>query len=140
MINFKSWVVTTVQNDATLSTLLKDGGSGINIFPVDVDIQPEQFPCIVYQDVSWSVLSVPQGMHVGGFQMDIYSIVNSQEVETIYTRLAQVFNFKDSTTQTLTGTLWWIREQHVRDMHDTQRRIWRKVVDLKAWYSNSDFT
>jgi len=140
MIEFKKWFIATVNNDATMQGYLKDANNNMNVFPSDVDIQPEQYPCIIYQDAGITVLSRPQGMHVGDFQVDIYSIKNSLEVENIHTRLAQLINFKDSTTQTITGTLWWIRENMVRDMHEPGRRLWRKMVSLKLWYTNTDST
>ena len=140
MVDFKTYIVNTIKNDATMQSYLSDGNGNINIFPVDVDIQPESFPCIIYQDAGISVISRPQGMHIGNFQMDIYSINNALEVETIYSRLAQLFNFKDSTTQSIpnSGILWWLREDMVRDTHDGERRIWRKMVSYKLWYSNAD--
>lgn len=140
MLNFKNWIVNTTINDPTLKTYLMDSNGNMNVFPIDADIQPEQFPCLIYQDGNVSVMSKPQGMHYGNFQIDIYSLLNQMEVENIYTRLAQLFNFKDSTTQTLTGTLWWIREQAVKDVHESERRMWRKTVNYKFWYSNADFT
>jgi hypothetical protein len=138
MIGFKTWVVQTISTDSILQGYLLDQNNNVNVFPVDIDLQPEQFPCIIYQDSAISVLSRPQGMHVGTFQLDIYSLLNALEVEQIYDRVAQLFNFQDSTTQTIDGTLWWIREQNVRDMHDSERKLWRKNIELKFWYSKTD--
>lgn len=140
MLAFKEWVVNTVINDTILQGYLRDTNGNMNVFPVDVDINPENFPCLIYQDAGVSVLSRPQGMHVGTFQIDIYSLDNALETENIYTRLAQLFNFKDSTNETIGGILWWIRENNVRDTHETvnSRRIWRKICTYKFWFSNTD--
>ena len=140
MLAFKEWLVNTLVNDPTLQSYLTDQNGHINVFPVDIDVQPEQFPCIIFQDAGIQVLSRPQGMHVGSIQLDIYSLNNSLEMEQIYDRVAQLLNFKDSTTESLTGTLWWIRENAVRDIHDSERRLWRKTVDFKIWYNTSTNT
>lgn len=137
MLKFKEWLVTTIKNDATMQGFLADGNGGYNIYPADIDIQPERFPAITYQDVGVAILSVPRGMHIGLVQLDIYSIKNAIEVENIYERLGVLLNFKDSTTQTVTGTLWWVREDSARDMHTPKRRVWRKSVDLKIWMTNT---
>lgn len=140
MLDFKSYIVTTLKNDATLQTYLRDAALNMNIFPTDVDLSPEQFPCIVYQDAGVSVLSRPQGMHVGMFQLSIFSINSAIEVENIYERLSQLINFKDSTTQTIpnSGTLWWMREDNVRDAPDAARRMWQKIIVLKFWMSKGN--
>jgi hypothetical protein len=105
---------------------------------MDIDIQPEQFPCITYGVVGMTVLSVPRGMHIGTMSLSIWSKENSLECENIYTQLAKIFNFKDSTTETFNGTLWWFREERVNDMHQANRKIWHKVVDFKVWANNTD--
>lgn len=140
MIDFKAYIVTTLKNDATLQTYLRDANNNMNIFPADVDLSPEQFPCIIYQDTGVSVRSKPQGMHVGQFQLSVFSINNAIETENIYERLSQLINFKDSTTQTIpnNGTLWWMREDNVRDVPDPSRRIWQKIVTLKFWMSKGN--
>lgn len=142
MLVFKEYFVNTVLADPTMQGYLPtQGQSGkYNVFPQDVDIDPEQFPCLIYSDAGGTILSRPQGMRVGDFQVDIISINSALEVENIYVRLSQLFNFKDSTTQTFTGTLWWIRENMVRDTPDSQRRIWRKMVNYKYWANNTDNT
>lgn len=143
MIDFKSWIITTLSADTTLQNLgIKDSNGNMNIFPVDVDISPEQFPAVIFQDVGVSILSRPQGMHVGRFQLSIMSIASAIQVENIYDRVAFLLNFKDSTSQVLPNgaTLWWIREDDVRDMHDSTRRMWRKTVTLKFWMSKSNNT
>jgi len=139
MLKFKEYFVNRVLGDPTLKAMIQNGNV-YNVFPTDIDIQPESFPTITFKDAGFAVLSAPQGMHIGIFQVDIWSIKNALEVENIYTRLAQLFNFRDSLKDTLTGTLWWMRENGERDMHTPGRRIWHKVVDFKVWYSAVDNT
>ena|SRR5260221_506443 len=140
MLDLKTYIVNVLMADSVLQTYLKDQNGNMNIFPQDVDLQPEQFPCIIFMDSGLSVMSRPQGMHVGGFQLDILSTLDDLQVEQIYTRVAQLLNFKDSTTQTIpnNGILWWMREQNTRDFHETGRRLWRKAIVLKIWISNAD--
>jgi len=143
MLEFKKWIISTLTNDATLQTLMGSvGNTNMMIYPVEADVQPEQFPSITYQDISNIALSVPRGMHIATIQFDIWSISNLYEAEQIYERLDQLFNYKDSTTQTITGKLWWIKETASRDLHTTtpNRRIWRKQVDYKYWHSRIDNT
>lgn len=143
MLTFKEWIINTIINDPTMQGYLyKDSNNNYAVFPVDVDVSPEQFPCITYNDAGITVLSVPQGMHVGIFQMNIWSINSALETENIYERLGQLLNFQSSATatQSPTGTLWWIRENGVHDMHSPSRRIWHKVVDLKIWFDKTDNT
>jgi hypothetical protein len=138
MLNVKEWIVTKITHDATLSALLAGPNGLINVFPMDIDIQPEQFPCITYADISMTVLSVPRGMHIGTIQLDIYSKQNAKEAEDIYTRLGEIFNFKDSFTETFNGTLWWFREERVTDLHQPNRRLWHKSIDFKVWANNTN--
>lgn len=142
MLDFKTYIVNTLINDPVLQTYLKDANGNMNVFPIDVDIQPEQFPCIVYQDASISELSIPRGMHVGSFQIDILSVHNELKVEMIYEQVAILLNFKDSTTQTIpnNGVLWWMREASVRDLHESQRRLWRKIITYRVWFSKGNNT
>lgn len=140
MLAVQTWMVNVMVTDPTLQTYLKDNNGNMNVFPTDVDLQPEQFPCIIFQETGIAVMSKPQGMHVGTMMLDIYSFNNSLEVENIYLRVAQIFNFKDSTTQSISGTLWWIREASVKDAHESERRLWKKSVNLKFWFNNVDNT
>jgi hypothetical protein len=136
MLDFKIYLVNKIKNDTTLQGYLTDANGNINIFPDDVDIQPEQFPCITYGDAGITVLSNPRGMHIGLMQLNIWSTLNDLEIEEIHERLGQIFNFKDSTTETISGTLWWVREESIRDMSNPSRRLWRKICDLKFWANN----
>lgn len=140
MLAIQNWMVSVMVNDPTLQTYLQDSNNNMNVFPTDIDIQPEQFPCIIFQEAGIAVMSKPQGMHVGTMQLDIYSLLNSLETENVYLRVAQLFNFKDSTTQSISGTLWWIREASVKDVHESDRRMWRKTISLKFWFNNVDNT
>ncbi len=140
MIAFKQWLVTTLTNDTQMQTLLNATSSTMPIYPTDVDIQPEVFPAITYQDAGGTVLSTPRGMHVGLLQLDLWSTTNALEVENIYERLCQLLGFKDSTTQTFSGTLWWVRENSSRDFHTPSRRLFRKSLDLKYWANNAGNT
>ena len=140
MLAFKNWLVATIVNDTQMQTLLNATASTMPVYPTDVDIQPEVFPANTYKDAGVTVLSRPQGMHVGIIQLDLWSTTSAIEVETIYERLGQLLNFKDSTTQSFSGALWWIRENGVRDQHTPSRRLWNKQVDLKFWASKADNT
>jgi len=142
MLQFKEWMVSTINADTTLQGYLKDTHGNMSVYPVDVDVQPEQFPAITYMDVSDVILAVPQGTHVGRIQLDIWSITSALEVEQIYNQLGVVFNFQHSqvATQTISGTLWWVRQESAKDFHTPARRIWRKSIDLKYWANNTTNT
>lgn len=139
MLNLYSWIVDTIKNDATIQTLMGvTSADDVSIYPSDIDISPENFPAITYTMVSGTILSKPQGMYIGRIQLDIWSSKNALEVENFHERLAELFNFKDSTTQTITdSTLWWVREENIKDMHESKRRVWRKAIDLKFWLTPS---
>jgi hypothetical protein len=80
-------------------------------------------------------------MHIGRFQVDIWSKTNAIEVENIYTRMAQLFNYENSLQTTVTsGLLWWMREESVTDSVEGTRRLWRKTISYKVWMSNSDLS
>ena len=140
MLQFKEWLVSTINADTTLQGFLKDANGNMNVFPVDVDLEPEQFPTITYADAGTTVLSIPKGLHVGIVQLDIWSTKDAYETEQIYDRLQAVLNFQHSSiaSQTISGTLWWMRENGARDLHTPARRIWRKSMDIKVWTSKSD--
>jgi hypothetical protein len=141
MLAFKEWLVTTLTTDSQLQTLLgAASAAAMPIYPTDVDIQPEAFPAITYGDVANIVLTVPRGMHIGVIQLNIWSQTSAFETESIYTRIQHLLNFKDSTTQTLAGTLWWARENAARDMHTPSRRMWQKQMDIKYWTTTVDST
>ncbi len=137
MLNVKSWLVNLIKTDTALQAYLKGKDGNVNVFPRDVDLQPEQFPCITYSDAGVTLLSAPRGMHVGILQLDIWSTNSALEVENIYERLGQLLNYRDSTTQSLSGILWWFREERAMDMHTPSRRLWHKVVDYKFWANNA---
>lgn len=139
MLQFKEWLVATINNDTVLQGYLKDSAGNMSVYPVDVDRQPEQFPAVTYMDVSDVILAVPQGTHVGRLQLDIWSVTNALEVEQIADRLGVVLNFQHSSiaTQTVNGTLWWVRQESAKDFHTPARRIWRKAWDLKYWLNNT---
>ena len=141
MINVKSWLITTLKNDVTLQGYLKDSAGNMNIFPMDVDLQPEQFPCITYADAGLALLANPPGMHVGYLQLDFWSIKSALEMETIYERVGVLLNYKDQFTQTsFSGVLWRFREESSQDMHTSTRRLWRKNVTYKVWANNTGNT
>jgi len=141
MLDFKIWLVNRVTTDATIQSLLgASSASDVPFFPLDIDITPEDFPCITYSTITNTVWSRPQGIHEGTIQIDVWSKTNALEVENLYERLDYLLNFKDSTTQSITGTMWWIREQMERDMHDAQRRVWHKSVDYRFWVSRTNNT
>jgi hypothetical protein len=139
MLVFKKYFVDKIKADATMQGYLAHAGD-YNVYPGGVDLAPEQFPAVTFFEAGSTMLSRPQGMRVGMLQVDIWSINTALEVENIYTRLAQLFNFQDSTTNTFSnGKLYWLREQSVKDMSEPGRRLWRKMVNLKYWASNTDF-
>jgi|SRR6185312_14278506 len=140
MLSFKTWLVQTLTADSQLQTLLGASASTMPIFPTDADITPEQFPCITYADISDVITWRPQGVHMGRIQLDLWSTTNALETETIYERLGQLLNFQDSTTQTVSGTLWWVRQDGARDFHTPSRRLWHKSLDLKYVASNASLT
>ena len=140
MLAVKTWLVSTITGDATLQSYLSDGTGGYNVYPMDVDITPENLPAITYADIGITVTSVPKGMHIGSIQLDIWSKTSALELEQIYDRLQVVLNFQHSQTASvsISGTLWWLRENGARDLHTPSRRIWRKSVDLKFWANKPD--
>lgn len=142
MLAFKSWLVDVVINDPTMQGYIPTSGQTgkYNIFPVDVDVAPEDFPCITYQDVANIILTVPAGNHVGEIQLNIWSTNSALETENIYERLAQLLNLTNQLTspQAPTGTLWWIKEIDSKDFHTPSRRIWHKALTLKYWYLKSN--
>lgn len=142
MLQLKEWLVSTIENDTTLSGYLTDSDGNLRLYPADVDIQPEGFPAVTYLTVSDTVLSTPQGVHVGRIQLDIWSIVSALEVATIADRLGTVLNFQHSRVAQVSfaGTLWWVRQESARDFHTPGRRIWRTAWDLKYWGSNDTNT
>lgn len=141
MLDFKTYLVNTMINDATLRGLLgAPDASHVPVFPTDIDIQPEQFPSITYGDVANLAKVQPIGMHVGVIQLDVWSTLSAYQAESIYERLDFLFNFKDSTTQTITGILWWVREQNARDMHEASRRLFHKQIDYKYWANRANNT
>lgn len=147
MINLRQWLVSMVTSDTTLQTLLRNNTASkavtYSVFPIGTDIQPEAFPALTFMDAGITLLSVPKGMHVGNFQVDIFSIKNELEIETIYERLVQLINYQHSRITTSlfpNGTLYWIRETVVKDTISTgtSRRLWRKTINYKVWFTRSD--
>ena len=151
MFNVEQWIYAVIAGDSTLATLLASpSGSStpVNVYPAGVDLvptatapNPEQFPAITYLDAG-STLNSTTHMHIGRMQLDYWSLTGMTEIMTIYTRVAQIINFQHSriTATPFNGTLWWIREDMSKDMPDTTRRVWRKMVDYKYWSSNQDLT
>lgn len=148
MLTFKKWLVATILADTTMQGLIKNNAPSptvpYSIYPLGTDIQPEAFPAITYQDAGISLLPVPTGMHVGRIQLDVWSILNTDQIETIYTRLAQLFNYQHqsvSPSPMTNGILWFMFEENVKDSIEMKdRRIWRKTIDYKFWASNTDQT
>lgn len=140
MLAFKKYFVDKILADPTMQGYLDPGSTGkYNIYPGGVDLTPEMFPAITFFEAGSTILSRPQGMRVGMLQVDIWSIVNAVEVENMYTRMAQLFNFQDSSVDTFDdGILWWVRENNVSDRSEPSRRLWRKVVTIKYWANNTD--
>lgn len=144
MFNLEQWIYALISSDATLAGLLESPAGSptpINLYPMSVDITPEQFPCITYLDAG-SYLNSTTRMHSGRIQLDYWSLISMTEVMTIYTRVAQILNFQHSriTTTPFNGTLWWIREDISKDEPDTTRRLFRKMVSYKYWSNNTDNT
>jgi hypothetical protein len=144
MINLKTWLVSVVTSDAKLQGYLTNAGGNppYNIYPMGVDNVGENLPAITFSDVGITLLSVPRGMHVGRFQLDIWSKISALENENIYARLAQVLNYQNdlTTTTTFSGNLWWIREEMATDTIESNRRLWRKIITYKIWASNPDLS
>ena len=138
MINFKEYFVSKVKNDTLLASYITDSSGNINIYPNSVDLLPERFPCITFLEVGTTVKSIPRGMYIGILQVDIWSNLNEMEIETIEGRLTQLFNYRDSTQDSLTGTLWWVRVNGEREETVSSRKLWKKSIDLKYWFSNPD--
>ncbi len=144
MINLKEWIVSVITTNTTLQNMLSIGNTGnppYNVYPAGVDIQPENFPAITFQDAGLGLLNLPTGMHTGRFQLDVWSKLNQLEVDTIYTILARLVNYQHTriaTTVFPSGTLWWIKEEMATDTPETGRRLWRKIISYHVWASNTD--
>lgn len=133
MLNFKTYFVNKMLNDSTIA-----GYVGKNIYPAGIDIAPEKFPCITFFEVGTTITAVPRGMNIGILQVDIWSKNGEIEVENIETRISQLMNFRDSSQDTFTGTLWWCRKNSVRENFEQDRKLWNKSVDYRFWASNVD--
>lgn len=142
MFNLEQWLYSLITSDTTLQNLLKSPSGSTttySVYPAGVDLVPENFPAITYQDVGSTIISSTH-MHIGRMQLDVWSKTNMNEVMTIYTRLAQVINFQHSRIATVNfnGILWWIREELTNDRPDVTRRLWRKMITYKYWENTVD--
>ena len=141
MFDFEQWLYSIIASDSTLTALLttSDSAVSLNVFPAGVDIQPENFPCITYQDAG-TILDSVKRMYTGKMQVDIWSKINMQEIMTIYTELATLIDFQHTRISPVSvpdsTILWWIREETTSDRPDTTRRLWRKIVTFKYWASD----
>lgn len=144
MLNLKEWIFQVVTGDTTLKNILKNNNTTAattyNIYPLGADIAPESFPAITFQEVGVGLLMAPTGMRVGRIQLDIWSKANSMETETVYAQLSQLFNYQHSRIAATTfpnGTLYWIYEEMSHDGIEANRRLWRKTITYKVWFTTA---
>lgn len=140
MIALETYIVNTIINDATMQGFLATPNQPgkYSVYPTDVDIEPENFPAITFQDVANIIRTSLAGFHIGILQLNFWSVNNAYEIEQMYEQVEKLFNLKDGLTssQTFNGILFWIRENDAKDLHSPGRRLWHKIIDLKYWANN----
>ena len=141
MFEIEQWLYSMITNDATLKVLLAspaNSATPYNMFPIGVDIAPEQFPCVTFSDAG-SILNSTTRMRIGRMRLDFWSLNSMSEIMTIYSRVAQIINFNHSRIASIrvpnNNILWWIYEVSSLDQPDTTRRLFKKTVTFKYWNS-----
>ena len=127
MLRAKRLVIDTLKNDATIQGYVVD-----RVYAAGIDIIPEILPAITVQDVSESIRTVPLGKKDIIIQVDIWSITNQLEVDNIYERIQTLINFRQLADDG-TNQVYWMREDSMVDLPESERRIWHKAIRYRTW-------
>lgn len=114
-----------------LQTLLGGTATDKKIYP-SISDKFEAFPCITYEIIASSFRTVPIRVQDISMEFHIYSKVNKQQVEDIYTELDNLLNYYRNTVQDIT----YIRQSYESDLNDTDRQLFHKVVRYQIWGRN----
>lgn len=132
MIAVKQAIVAILQNDATLQTLLGGSVSDKKVYPVLAN-QFENFPCIVYEEVDAPFRTVPKNVQDVLMQFRIYSKVDMEAVEDIYTRLNFLLNYYTD----VVNPIVYMRQSLATDSSESDRQLFGKTVRFMIWTHNT---
>lgn len=137
MLNVFKKVVTLLQSDPTLNSLMQpsnSSSSGVFVGPVDIVNEQQTtllMPMLNVWLVSESIRTVPRGARDITVQVDIWSRNSQLELENLYERLLTVLDFL--TTDQGPSHIYWDRLQNAVDMYESDRRIWHKACRFTFW-------
>lgn len=132
MIATKAKIVTILQSDTTLQTLLSSP-SDKGIYPSIANQKFENFPCITYLEISGGFRTVPDNAEDLTLEFHIYSKTSPKHIEDIYSRLNILLNYYRTTD---TPLIRWCKQVMAMDMQETDRTLFHKVIRYQLWTIN----
>ena len=125
-----------MQGDATLTAIVPV--ANISAGPVDIVTETQanlRMPAINIHMNSELSRSVPLNTRDSVVQIDIWSINNQLELETIYERVITLLNYQSANQGS--AHIFWQRLGGGVDLYESDRGIWHKAVSYNAWAQKS---
>ncbi len=124
--------IAILQSDPTLIAIVPT--TSITVGPVDI-IQETQGTLMKPQINLWAVSELqrsnPLNTRDTVVQIDIWSRNSQLELETIYERMITLLSYETSNQGA--AHIFWTRLDGGSDLHETDRRIWHKIVTYKCY-------
>lgn len=124
-------LVYILTHDATLNAIVPTKNIFVGDFDAIVETQSTlTYPAITMFMVSESFRTVPV-VRDTMVQLDIWSFNSQTELNTIYERVATLLNFYSGNQSN--AHIFWDKISSSQDLHESDRRIWRRAVTLTVW-------
>lgn len=128
--------VNILESDAQLQSLLGGTAANKKIYPEITD-QFEDFPCIVYYEVSSSFRTKPSNVEDSTFQFSIFTQEESGNkalIENITTRINALLNYyvQESSEPRIVYSIL----ENKQDANEPDRRIFSKILTYRLYIRN----
>lgn len=122
-------IVSLLQSDATLQTLLAGTATDKRVYPDTVN-KFETFPCVTYREEDGSENTVPRNTQVSLFELKSFSNVSLDQVDQINERVKAILKYYSSDTPI---RFFWTKKELETDLEFDDRLLFCKILRYRIW-------
>jgi hypothetical protein len=121
-------IYTILSTDATLQTLVGGGATDKRIYPFTVD-EPEEFPCVTYENIGGDENSVPINTQEIEIELRSYSKKSMLEANQIMERVKVLIRYLGSDSP----RIYWSKKTLEIDNPSNDRNLKGKITRFRFW-------
>ena len=125
-------LVSILQGDSTLQTLLGGSVSDKKIYPVIPD-QFETFPCITYDEIMSPENTIPKNTVTQEYAINVFVKTTKSDLEAIATRVRTLLRYYAITNP----VLYLVSGINAFDNNSTDRQLFSKVIRFTVYSKTS---